>query len=380
MRKFFRLVFVLLAVQCLCFKSEAQQADEADTEEKNGFVRKVFQMIFYPEIKYDTLYINEPWGNWAVSLDENVLQYNFYHIHDGHSSKISNNPAFYTSLGLTFRGFGGGWSVNFNNLSGKTKDKDFFLKLYCNSFGGDIRFFDVGNFNEAGIVNSASHLFGTSPESKLKGLCINAYYTFNNKKFSYPAAFTFTKIQKKSAGSPMVLMFFYHDNLWLGNDEKQYGESLNKLYEGHNDYPINDSLSNILSGWTTYYLSLGAGYAYNWVPAKNLLVHASIIPSLLLYQDRDITLDDIGFSKPDADSAFDVDLTEKEKTVPYCYYNFGLDAKTSITYSWKRSYISAYYITKFNFIDMSGVNEFQGEKIHSLYRWWNAKIIFGFRF
>lgn len=92
-------------------------------------------------------------------------------------------------------------------------------------------------------------------------LHIQGHYVFNSRHFSYSAASSPTLIQKRSAGSPLVLLDFYgsrakfHDSLLLGDDES----------------------------FTTWKGSVGGGYAYNYTPNQGkLLIHASVIPSVTL--------------------------------------------------------------------------------------------------
>ena len=64
------------------------------------------------------------------------------------------------------------------------------------------------------------------------------------------------RIQKRSAGSPLVTV----EARWL--------------YMSHmEDIDKND----ISKGLMTNIVALGGGYAYNWVPVNNLLVHASLL-------------------------------------------------------------------------------------------------------
>ena len=90
----------------------------------------------------------------------------------------------------------------------------------------------------------------------------DAYYLFNGKRFSYAAAYDQSVIQKKSAGSIMAGAMFYYgkiDYATKNNAELIYlmrGLGKVKLWQG----------------------SVGAGYAYNWVPVKGLLVNAMAMP------------------------------------------------------------------------------------------------------
>ena len=97
-------------------------------------------------------------------------------------------------------------------------------------------------------------------------LHLQGHYVFNNRRFSYSAASSTALVQKRSAGSPIVLADFYMtkakfaSSLLLGYDES----------------------------YTTWKAAVGAGYAYNYTPnAGRLLIHASVIPSLTLFGHSD---------------------------------------------------------------------------------------------
>lgn len=370
MRKISAFIIVLTALLCVCTNVCAQKKTE---KENSGFVRNIVHRIFYPEIRYDTLYMAEPWGKWSISLNENFTQHYYYQITDGLSFPIRNRLATSTGIGFSYMGVGIGLSVDFKKLKGKSKDSELFLKCYTNRFGGDINIFNIGDFYDTRFETDISY------KNKLKGVNINTYYAFNHKKFSYPAAFSYSKIQKKSAGSVIAGLSFHYDNMWLGYDKDLYSEIFSNIYDSW-DYPVADSIDNVLSGWTTHYLSLGAGYAYNWVPTKNFMIHISLMPSLLLLQKKVMTYEKITYSSPNISTPFDVELSGNDITAPYRLYNFVCDGKISIIYHWKRAYVTAYYTSKMNYIDLPGLDDMFGGKTQSIYHRWNAKVTVGYRF
>ncbi len=91
----------------------------------------------------------------------------------------------------------------------------------------------------------------------MKTIIADGYYMFNGKKFSYAAAYDQSVIQKRSAGSLMAgLMYNYTDIDYAANS--------------------NGDLIYMMSGLGRIKLwqgSVGVGYAYNWVPARGLLVN-----------------------------------------------------------------------------------------------------------
>jgi hypothetical protein len=98
----------------------------------------------------------------------------------------------------------------------------------------------------------------------VKTVIADGYYLFNGKKFSYAAAYDQSVIQKRSAGSLMAGLMYNYTNIDYATDSNgdivylMQGVGKVKLWQG----------------------SVGAGYAYNWVPARGLLVNIMAMPML----------------------------------------------------------------------------------------------------
>ena len=107
---------------------------------------------------------------------------------------------------------------------------------------------------------------------KLRTLNVNAYYVFNHRRFSYPAAFAHSYIQRRSAGSFML----------AASLQGQHGE-VNE--EGRQ--PIDFKMTNI---------GIGAGYGYNYVPGKGWLFHISALPTFIVYSNTSLTTGDTKIS------------------------------------------------------------------------------------
>jgi hypothetical protein len=101
-------------------------------------------------------------------------------------------------------------------------------------------------------------------DMSIKTLIFDGFYIVNHKKFSYAAAYNQKTIQARSAGSPIVGLMGYYA-----------------------DFKYNDDRNAELIYWMDgigrlrqYQLALGAGYAYNFVPAKGWLISAMAMPML----------------------------------------------------------------------------------------------------
>lgn len=369
---FIILIFISLNINAQDNISLDISSQGKSEKEKKGFFPWV-DKILIGKIKYDTTYIAAPYGKWSISLFENFTRHHYYQIIGGDNYEIRNRLTSSTGVGISYRGVGIGLSVNFRKLKGETKDSNFYLRLYGNRFGGDLLIFNVGNFYDVKFMEDVSH------DNYLKGFRINLYYVFNNKKYSYSSAFSYSQIQKKSAGSVIAVMTFYSDNLSLGYNNDYYKEVLIPIFhQGENDTLL---VSNILTGGKTQYLSLGAGYAYNFVPYKNWLIHVSIEPSLLIWKKKNIDFDEVICYK-EPNSEFQIETKSETIKTPYYFFNFGCNGKASVSYSWKRVYLGAYYVTTMNFINLKSeeLDERFGGRSKTIYRWWNARLTVGYRF
>lgn len=106
------------------------------------------------------------------------------------------------------------------------------------------------------------------PGVQLETFGLNAYYFFNNRKYSQGASYNFSKIQKRSAGS--FLLGFSYTQLDLDMDFSTMPEDV-KPYLKDPDafYKLN---------YNTY--SLLFGYGFNWVITRDLLFNITAMPAI----------------------------------------------------------------------------------------------------
>ena len=97
---------------------------------------------------------------------------------------------------------------------------------------------------------------------------VSAVYMFNNRHFSWPAAFGENAVQRKSCGSWSVGFQYNRQRVSFDADElpaflvETIDSTLLFRHVDYNDYNIS------------------VGYSYNWVLGRNVLFAASLIPSL----------------------------------------------------------------------------------------------------
>ena len=148
------------------------------------------------------------------------------------------------------------------------------LDIYYRKTGNDykIRQLDLGK--NVSTENVRGMPFG-GLMSTIKGF--NLYYIFNHRKFSYPAAFSQSTIQRRSAGSPLLGIGYTRHTLEVDWDNltkalaDRMGSQLSRT-------PID---STLMIGQVKYTdVSVSGGYAYNWVFARNWLLAGSLSVAL----------------------------------------------------------------------------------------------------
>ncbi len=221
----------------------------------------------------DTNYIGVPKYKWTVFANTYLSQLDFDLRSNSDAQKESyiesigrvtvdmySKVETQVSLGLYFMGYGLSYSQDLS----KGYKKNFSFTLYSSPVGGELIYHTTDRIHGRLTAKRLGYDFSIlDGEAKMENLIVNAYYVFNHKKFSYSSAMSYSKIQKKSAGS------------FLGG--VTYNQSRLTAYD-----PV---LRGMMGGINRIFLrqfSLGVGYAYNWVPAKGLTFHVSGIPMLLI--------------------------------------------------------------------------------------------------
>ena len=229
----------------------------------------------------DTTYISPNLYNLAFMLEHSTW-YEHYRLGNNASKdpqRLNFSPSLGTKLGIYFgwRWIFLGYTFDIEDLFGdnknKPKKKEMSLNIYSSKFGVDLYYrktgsdFKLRSFDNIGIDNPSlenKHFDGL--ESSIKGL--NAYWIFNHRKFSYPAAYSQSTNQRRSAGSFMAGFSYSQHNISF-DYEKLPVAILDR---------INPSLKFSHIKYSDY--SLGFGYGYNWVFAKNWVSNLSLLPGI----------------------------------------------------------------------------------------------------
>ena len=222
----------------------------------------------------DSLYISPNLYNFTI-MPQFSNSFEYYRFSsDEREQSITLNPGFSNKFGLYlgWRWIFLGYSINLDQSSPET---DINLSFYTSKIGFDLfyrkrsRGFEVqrlkGFYDNGKVLKEYNHNFN-GLIVRQKGF--NVYYIFNNKQFSYPAAYSQSTNQRISAGSFI---------LGINYNEQSFDFDYHKF-----DPKIQSQLLPELKFNEVKYhdFSVNFGYSYNWVFAKNCLANISLTPAI----------------------------------------------------------------------------------------------------
>ena len=170
------------------------------------------------------------------------------------------------SLGVSYLGFSLSAALNPAKLMGKYRDYELNFNSYGRRFGFDVIYQDAHNFTGWHDHEGMERIELTDGLLKVKTLNVNAFYVFNSRRFSYPAAFSQSYIQRQSAGSFLLAASGQGQHATLDWEQEMQLKMTN--------------------------LALGAGYGYNYVPGQGWLLHISALPTFIVYSNTSMTFGD----------------------------------------------------------------------------------------
>ena len=233
--------------------------------------------------KTDTLYIEDYSRKLTVFTYGKTKYVKVFFRNKTNNKEIgfSPNNNFNIGFGFTYKWLGLGIAFNLpfvnhdNKEKGRTDRFDAQMNVLSQKFVYDLYFSHYKGFyvTTPRIIApfwNESMPYPQYPELVSNNLGVSAYYILNNKKFSYKAGFALNQLQLKSAGS-WIFGFVAKFNS-VKNDTALIPESI------WNNDSVNFKVKSIND------LSIGplAGYAYNFVIKKHLLLTISLVPGILI--------------------------------------------------------------------------------------------------
>ena len=253
----------------------------------------------YFNTKYDTMYIGRPVQPLTLKVRTSISGNKFEvksHGQKGGCGTLRSDHKATLDLGASWRGLTAGVALNPAKLRGENKDFEFNLNAYSNRYGIDIVYQDTRTLSGNVKYGDISGYLGKEI-LRMKMVNVNGFYAFNGRRFSYPAAFAQSYIQKRSAGSWLVGFSYMGGSMKTTNHQAMEGLSKYRIYVGH--------------------FGVGGGYGYNWTTFRGrLLMHLSTLPTIVIGNYNNVRVND---ERYDMDTKFpDLILTERGAIV----YNF----------------------------------------------------------
>lgn len=234
----------------------------------NRFVDSVLTKKYW-SADIDTNYITRPNTKWTLVGRINVsgAKLKTDGVEDGRhfNSEMKADYKSTVSVGVSYLGLSLNLSLNPGKLAGKYRDYELNFRSYGRRFGFDVAYQDARNFTGWHEFEGQERMDLPADVLSLKTLNANAYYAFNPRRFSYPAAFAHSYIQRRSAGSFLLAV--------SGQGQKAR---------------VNGTMLSVLSVTN---IGLGAGYGYNYVPANGWLLHLSALPTFIVYSNTSLKVD-----------------------------------------------------------------------------------------
>lgn len=296
----------------------------------------------YHKVKYDTAYIGRPDARWTIKYRGNLsgADMRTTSVTDGvqNRSRVTADCRGTLSMAVAYRGLGLGVAVNPAKFAGKCKDFEYNLNSYSNRYGFDVVFLSSKTYHGYKAAD-AERIDIHKGQISQNALNLNFYYAFNFRRFSFPAAFSQSYIQKRSAGSWMIGASF-------DGSKTELSDMTIRLNE----------------------FAVGAGYAYNLVIARHWLCHLSALPTMTIYShDYTKTL-----TSADEDNAPSATSTMRHD-MKYHFPSAIITGRGAVVYSWRNKFAGATAVYNYSVA---------GDEDHLQVRRnkWRVRMFFGFRF
>ena len=339
----------------------AEELQESKPTKGWGLLGKIKTFIDTMSVKgIDRRYIDIPERPWQVLLRSNINQSGLVlkSTVDGEAlfsntkgeflwePRIKTSLSTYAGFWVGYRGYGLGYSWNVAGDDGQILT--FGVTGGCYGLNLRIHHYESDNpkVHYGGLLRENANMpyeyhtgvreHQLSSPISTRTLMLDGYYFLNGKHFSYAAAYDQSAIQKRSAGSIMVGAMYYYARIKYNDNENA-------------DFIL---LMDNIGLHKMWQFGVGAGYAYNWVPCRGLLVSGMAIPMLMFYNHHKTWRYDSNLRQLALDiEEYDEEDLPKNEWVLYeeplsvtrnnSRVTWNLDCRLSITYQWSRFYLNA---------------------------------------
>ena len=305
--------------------NDSIQEDSVTTPKPSAFKRAIKKFMNFSD--FDTLYISPNRYNYAL-MATHFSNFEYYSVTSEfpQPQKLSFSPNPHNKIGLYFgwRWIFLGWSVDIDDIYRKTNRKnkgtEFDLSLYSYKLGVDIFYRRTGNNYKIHKIRGFYDEIPSDYSEDFSGLKVdikglNLYYIFNNRKFSYPAAFSQSTNQRRNAGTFIAGFSISKHNL-----DYDY-----QLLPAYIQERMNPGMKVNKIKYTNANISFG--YAYNWVFARNCLACLSLTPAI-------------------AYKASDVDAETQEGKAWYSKFNLDFLLRAGVVYNNGKYFVGTSFVGK----------------------------------
>ena len=224
---------------------------------------------------YDPEYVIGTGKRWKVRLvSDNWLDTYAMKLPPGINTTMSSDV--YANIGayIQYMAVSVGSSYDIEKIFKKHEPshKKYEFGFVCALFNAELYYHEnrggvnIRKFGELGDKELMKEYF---PGVSMYTLGFDAYYFFNNKKYSQGAAYNFAKYQLKSQGSFMAGISITNQKLTF---------DFNQLPDNLKDRLPQEDILKYYFHYNSY--AILGGYGYNWVIAPKLLFNATIMPSI----------------------------------------------------------------------------------------------------
>ena len=259
-----------LSILCLLAALTFQQAIAQEKAHRlNHWVDSVLTIGYFKD-NIDTTYVTRPKTKWTLAARLNIsgAKLETMGVTSGQkfNSEITADYKSTLSVGVSYLGFSLSAALNPAKLLGKYRDFELNFNSYGRRFGYDIIFQDAHNFTGWHDMEGMDRIELPANMLSVRTLNLNGFYIFNGRRFSFPAAFTQSYLQRRSAGSFLVAV-------------SGMGQHTTLKWEQETQIKMTN-------------IGIGGGYGYNYVPSQDWLLHISATPTFIVYSNTSMTFGD----------------------------------------------------------------------------------------
>ena len=253
-------------------------ADTPAAAKKEGWLKRTLRGFSY----VDTNYVEPQHYNWSVMM-QGTYNYDIYRLStqgaDGQSVTFSPKGGVKVGPYFGWRWVFMGYTIDLShiNFDERTPWQGIDFSFYSAQIGADLYYRHTRNNYRIRNVELGQGIDTHGLEDiPFDGISVgitgfNVYYIFNHQRFSYPAAFNQSTMQKISCGSWMAGIGYLNNSLDFDHTKL---ETIIRENQATQTVQLDSGL--MFNSVRYVDLSASVGYAYNWVFARNWLWCSSL--------------------------------------------------------------------------------------------------------